>query len=167
MDLKFVHNLLLLLWFEIFFCNCFSNQDSLSFKVLLNLKQKKIHYLWFSKIWNLKLNEISLLVVLKSSFDSLSPRELDRSLLSFSLHLAALLVHPLQHALPRLPQQLLHRLRLPLLLKSSLKLLLKLLLFLFNVVFQSEIFTLSIHFSSLSSAFSSVFFSLQLFSSHL
>ena len=53
------------------------------------------------------------------------------------------LVHPLQHALPRLPQQLLHRLGLPLLPESSLKPLLQLLLLLFNVVFQSEIFTLS------------------------
>ena len=62
------------------------------------------------------------------------------------------LVHPLQHALPRLPQQLLHRLWLPLLPESSLKLLLQLLFLLFNVVFQSEIFTLSNH-SSLSSLF--------------
>lgn len=48
----YMHILLLLLWFEIFFCNCFSNQDSLSFKVLLNLKQNKILSLLIPK--NLK-----------------------------------------------------------------------------------------------------------------
>ena len=115
--------LLLLLWFPIFFCSCFSNQDSLSFNVLLNLKHNKIlsvvfliagYSLWFF---------FSLLAILKSSFDSFPPRKLDFSLFSFSLHLLSFLVHSFKHAPFWFPQKLFCRFRFPLL-QSSFKLLL-------------------------------------------